>query len=132
MCVCCFDDGHQQQRQQGRAMPLLFSYGMLQESAVQRELFGRFLEGEPDELVGFARRTKVIDDPAFVAKSGKAEHAVVIFTGSSEHRVRGMVFELSDTEIEAADRYEPAGYERIKATLRSGRVAWVFAEARSS
>ena len=113
-------------------MPLLFSYGTLQESAVQLELFSRLLEGEPDELVGFVRSTLTIDDPAFVAESGKAEHALVIFTGKSENRVRGMVFELSNAEIEAADRYEPAGYERIKATLLSGREAWVYAEARSA
>jgi gamma-glutamylcyclotransferase (GGCT)/AIG2-like uncharacterized protein YtfP len=111
-------------------MPLLFSYGMLRESAVQLELFGRLLEGEPDELVGFLRSTRTIDDTAFVAKSGKAEHAVVTFTGKSESRVRGMVFELSDAEIEAADRYEPAGYERIKTTLLSGKEAWVYAGAR--
>jgi gamma-glutamylcyclotransferase (GGCT)/AIG2-like uncharacterized protein YtfP len=112
-------------------MPLLFSYGTLQESTVQRALFGRLLEGEPDELVGFARSTQTIADAAFIAKSGKAEHAVVTFTGKSENRVRGTVFELSDAEIEAADRYEPAGYERIKTTLRSGREAWVFAGIRS-
>ena len=112
-------------------MPLLFSYGTLQESAVQLELFGRLLKGEPDELVGFERGSLVVDDPAFVTKSGKAEHAVVTFTGKSKNRVCGMVFELSGAEIEAADRYEPAGYERIKTTLLSGREAWVYAEARS-
>jgi hypothetical protein len=113
-------------------MPLLFSYGTLQESAVQLELFGRLLEGEADELVGFVRSTLTIDDPAFVAESGKAEHALVIVTGKSENRVRGMVFELTDAEIEAADRYEPAGYKRIKTMLLSGRAAWVYADARSA
>lgn len=112
-------------------MPLLFSYGMLRESAVQLELFGRLLAGEPDELVGFAQSTKLIEDSAFIAKSGKAEHAVVIFTGKGEHRVHGTVFDLTDAEIEAADRYEPAGYERIQTALRSGRVAWVYAGSRS-
>lgn len=113
-------------------MPLLFSYGTLQESAVQLELFGRLLEGEADELVGFVRSTLTIDDPAFVAESGKAEHALVIVTGKSENRVRGMVFELTDAEIEAADRYEPAGYKRIKTMLLSGRAAWVYADAPSA
>jgi hypothetical protein len=112
-------------------MPLLFSYGTLQESTVQLELFGRFLQGEADELVGFVRSTLTIDNPAFVAESGKAEHALVIFTGKSEDRVRGVVFVLSEVEIEAADRYEPAGYKRIKTMLLSGREAWVYADARS-
>jgi len=110
-------------------MPLLFSYGMLQESAVQMEVFGRLLLGQDDELVGFARSTQTIDDPAFIAKSGKAEHAVVAFTGNRESRVRGMVFELTDAELAAADRYEPAGYTRIKTTLLSGREAWVYVGA---
>jgi gamma-glutamylcyclotransferase (GGCT)/AIG2-like uncharacterized protein YtfP len=112
-------------------MPLLFSYGTLQESAVQLELFGRLFEGKSDELVGFARSVQMIDDPAFVSKSGKAEHAVVTFTGNSENRVRGTVFELSDAEIENADRYEPAGYKRIETTLLSGKTAWVYAGMRS-
>ena len=112
-------------------MPLLFSYGTLQEGAVQLELFGRLFEGEPDELVGFVRSTQLIDDPAFVAESGKAEHAVVTFTGNRESRVRGMVFELSDAELAAADHYEPAGYERIKTTLLSRKAAWVYAGMRS-
>jgi hypothetical protein len=35
-------------------MPLLFSYGTLQQEDVQWSTFGRLLEGEPDELPGFA------------------------------------------------------------------------------
>ena len=113
-------------------MPLLFSYGTIQEAAVQMTIFGRLLQGEADELVGFARSSRTIDDPAFVAKSGKAQHAVVTFTGRSESRVRGTVFEVSDAELAAADRYEPAGYTRIKTTLLSGREAWVYAGTRSA
>jgi hypothetical protein len=36
-------------------MPLLFSYGALREAPTQMAIFGRLLEGEPDELVGFAQ-----------------------------------------------------------------------------
>jgi len=34
-------------------MALLFSYGTLQQEAVQMSTFGRLLDGQPDELVGF-------------------------------------------------------------------------------
>ena len=34
-------------------MPLLFSYGTLQQPAVQLSTFGRLLQGTPDELLGF-------------------------------------------------------------------------------
>jgi hypothetical protein len=110
-------------------MPLLFSYGTLQRPDVQRSTFGRLLQGEADALVGFEPSVLRIDDPAFVAASGKADHAIVRFTGNLQSRVGGMVFELTDDEIAEADRYEPAGYTRIATTLASGKQAWVYADA---
>jgi hypothetical protein len=42
-------------------MPLLFSYGTLQQGAVQLSTFGRLLEGQPDELVGFEQSVLKIE-----------------------------------------------------------------------
>src|SRR4029450_1649201 len=67
-----------------RAMPLLFSYGTLQQEAVQMSPFGRVLHGQPDALVGFEQSLLTIEDPAFVAASGKADHAIVKFNGRDE------------------------------------------------
>jgi hypothetical protein len=108
------------------SMPLLFSYGTLQQEAVQLSTFGRALHGWPDVLVGFELSTVTIQDPAFVAASGKSEHAIVAFTGHDQCRVNGMVFEVTDNELARADAYEPAGYERV---LASGHEAWVYARA---
>jgi hypothetical protein len=113
------------------AMPLLFSYGMLQQDAVQLSTFGRLLEGEPDELIGFELGVLRIEDPEFVATSGKADHAIVKFTGRNSSRVSGMVFTLSDSELANADAYEPAGYARVSAMLASGKEAWVYTEAKN-
>ena len=110
-------------------MPFLFSYGTLQQEAVQRSTFGRPLRGEPDELVGFAQSLRTIEDPAFVAASGKAQHAIVRRTGRDGDRVRGTVLEVTDDELAQADRYEPAGYTRVATTLSSGKRAWVYADA---
>jgi gamma-glutamylcyclotransferase (GGCT)/AIG2-like uncharacterized protein YtfP len=110
-------------------MPLLFSYGTLQHPEVQLATFGRLLGGEADALVGFEQSTFKVEDPAFVAASGKALHATVRFTGRDEHRVNGMVFEVTDAELAKADAYEPAGYARVPATLASGKNAWVYANA---
>lgn len=112
-------------------MPLLFSYGTLQQEAVQLSTFGRLLKGEPDELVCFEQALFRIEDPQFVATSGKAHHAIVRFNGRDDSRVAGMVFEVSERELAQADRYEPAGYKRIAALLASGKEAWVYADARS-
>ena len=113
-------------------MPLLFSYGTLQQDDVQLSVFGRLLRGRPDELVGFERSLLRIEDPQVVATTGETQHAIVRFTGRSDSRVSGTVFEISDSELASADRYEPAEYQRIAAMLASGRQAWVYADARSS
>jgi hypothetical protein len=113
-------------------MPLLFSYGTLQRPDVQQSTFGRLLVGHSDALVGFEQAVFTIEDPKFVAASGKADHAIVRFTGRAEDRVVGTVLEVTDAELAHADAYEPAGYTRISATLASGKQAWVYADARGS
>ena len=113
-------------------MPLLFSYGMLQQKAVQMSTFGRLLQGQPDELIGFEQSLLKVEDPQFVATSGKARHAIVKFNGRNDRRVSGTVFEVSESELARADEYEPAGYRRVSAMLASGKEAWVYADARFS
>lgn len=113
-------------------MPLLFSYGTLQQPAVQMSVFGRPLDGKPDELVGFEQSVVEIHDPDAGAEGGTARHAIVRFTGRSESRVRGTVFEVSERELTSADVYEPAEYCRVSTTLASGAEAWVYADARAS
>jgi len=109
-------------------MPLLFSYGTLQDEAVQLSTFGRVLQGQADELVGFEQSVFTVEDPSFVAASGRADHAMVRFTGRRDSRVRGMVFEVSEQELRRADDYEPDGYARVSAMLASGRQAWVYCD----
>jgi hypothetical protein len=111
-------------------MPLLFSYGTLQQEAVQTSTFGRLLEGQPDELIGFEQSLLRIADPQFVATSGRTHNSIVKFNGRKDSRVRGTVFEVSESELVKADQYEPMGYKRISALLASGRRAWVYADAR--
>ena len=111
-------------------MPKLFSYGTLQQEDVQLATFGRRLAGAADVLVGYRHSVVAIDDPAVVRKSGKTHHPIVAFTGQSEDRVRGAVFEISDAELAQADEYEVAAYVRVKAPLASGLEAWVYVDAR--
>jgi hypothetical protein len=53
------------------------------------------------------------------------------FTGDASHQIPGMAFEVTQSELEQADRYEtdPA-YRRVSTRLMSGREAWVYADAR--
>ena len=95
-------------------MSLLFSYGTLQQENVQLLTFGRRLNGQRDDLVGFEQ-------------SSVTHHANVTFNGRDDSRVPGMVFEITDAELLRADEYEADfSYERIAATLASGRPAWVY------
>ncbi len=113
-------------------MPLLFSYGTLQQDAVQLSTFGRPLAGHPDALPGFEQSFVPVEDPQILAAGGRTQHANVTFTGSSDSRVNGTVFEITDAELAAADRYEQlAAYERIAAVLASGKQAWVYIDGRS-
>jgi len=114
-------------------MPLVFSYGTLQEERVQLSTFGRLLKGQEDELVGFEPSLVKIEDPEAVARTGKTHHANVTFNGRDDSRVSGTAFEITDAELAAADRYERVdGYRRIAARLASGRQTWVYIDARSA
>lgn len=95
-------------------MPLIFSYGTLQQEDVQRSTFGRRLRGQRDELPRF--------EPSSVT-----HHSNVTFNGSEESRVPGMVFEITGAELASVDEYEAQFlYSRIAVTLASGRNAWVY------
>jgi len=104
----------------------LFSYGTLQDEAVQLSTFGRRLAGKPDVLVGYRLQMIQIKDQAFVAASGSEHHRTLLFTGSDSDLVAGTVLLLSGAELAQADEYEPAGYERMLVSLRSGISAWVY------
>jgi gamma-glutamylcyclotransferase (GGCT)/AIG2-like uncharacterized protein YtfP len=114
-------------------MPLLFSYGTLQLEEVQLSTLGRRLNGQRDELLRFEQSLVKIEDPQVVAATGMTHHANVTFSGSDDSRVPGMVFEITDAELASVDEYEVAFlYERVAATLASGRQAWVYVHVRSA
>lgn len=110
-------------------MPLLFSYGTLQDPAVQRANFGRDLEGRADALTGYAERLLEITDPEVLATSGKTHHPIVVETGEDTDRVPGTVFEVTEEELAAADKYEVDDYHRVLVSLGSGVRAWVYVSA---
>ena len=106
---------------------LLFSYGTLQDTDVQIANFGRELTGREDALPGYTRRMVAIDDPNEVELSGQSHYANAEPSCNLEDTVSGTVFEITEQELAAADKYEEtAEYRRIFVTLRSGNQAWVY------
>ncbi len=110
-------------------MPLLFSYGTLQFSQVQKDTFGRLLDGEADALVGFSRTMIEITDPDVLKSSGERFHPIVLRTNNVTDRVEGKVFKISDAELMRADKYEVSDYVRESVILESGRVAWLYVDS---
>jgi RimJ/RimL family protein N-acetyltransferase/gamma-glutamylcyclotransferase (GGCT)/AIG2-like uncharacterized protein YtfP len=99
-------------------MPLLFSYGTLQDPDVQLATFGRGLAGAPDTLPGCELATVVLDG---------THYANVRRNGRSDSLVPGTVFEIDAAGLARADAYEAdAGYRRQVWRLASGKHAWVY------
>ena len=112
------------------SMPLLFSYGTLQEEGVQRSTFGRRLDGHRDALPRFEPARVTIEDPAVAAALGRTHHANVTFNGNEDSRVPGTAFEVTENELARADAFEAAfEYRRVAVVLASGRPAWVYVHA---
>jgi hypothetical protein len=111
-------------------MPMhqLFSYGTLQKEKVQIDSFGRLLVGKKDFLPGFRIGLLEITDKDVLAKSEQVVHPIAIQTGNPDDCIEGMVFEITEQELLAADDYEVAEYKRIAVGLRSGLEAWVYVE----
>jgi gamma-glutamylcyclotransferase (GGCT)/AIG2-like uncharacterized protein YtfP len=96
---------------------LLFSYGTLQDKSVQIRTFGRELIGREDALPSYALR--------IVGPYANAEP-----NSNPDDAVSGIVFEITEQELAAADKYEEdADYHRIWVTLKSGDEAWVYVRA---
>jgi gamma-glutamylcyclotransferase (GGCT)/AIG2-like uncharacterized protein YtfP len=109
-------------------MPLLFSYGTLQEPRVQLATFGRLLEGRPDALAGHELAQVPIPDPAEAEWAGRTHYDTIRSSEDESSRVAGTVFELTGEELAASDEYEAgADYGRKAMTLVSGTEAWVYA-----
>lgn len=108
---------------------LLFSYGTLQDKAVQLASFGRELSGQADRMPGYRQDWVEITDPAVLATSGKSHHPIVSPSGDASDGVDGMVFQITEQELAAADRYEVADYKRVAVELASGLTAWVYVRA---
>ena len=111
------------------ATEALFSYGTLRDEKVQRVVFGRTLEAEPDAIVGYKLMDVKIESQDAVAISGIAVHTILEPAGPDATPIEGALFRITLEELARADAYESAEYKRIKVRLRSGAEAWVYVRA---
>tara|TARA_R110000868_G_scaffold121550_3_gene322383 strand:- start:654 stop:1286 length:633 start_codon:yes stop_codon:yes gene_type:complete len=102
--------------QRAAATHYLFTYGTLQEREVQLGVFSRPLNGFEDEL------------PQYIISKEKVAdlYPTLLHTGVKEDIIKGQVYTLSHQELQKADKYEGAAYERILIQLASGKNAWAY------
>ncbi|MFN0120934.1 MAG: gamma-glutamylcyclotransferase family protein [Blastocatellia bacterium] len=105
----------------------LFSYGSLQQEAVQLATYGRKLKGQPDALAGYCFTLIPVKAQNAAAHPGVTHHRNLQLTGSASDLIEGTVFTLSPAELVQTDGYEaPDDYHRVPVQLRSGIRAWVY------
>ena len=105
-------------------MHLLFSYGTLQNKAVQLETFGRVLVGYSDALLHYTLETLEIEDESVVALSGASHHPIAVAKQGA--RITGKVFEITAEELAQSDEYEVDDYQRVLGEMASGTSAWAY------
>ena len=97
-------------------MHLVFSYGTLQQTTIQLDLYGTTLEGITDQLKDYELLNNVVYGKYPVVR--KALNQVV----------KGTVFNLTTQQLQITDQYEGEAYKRIMLQLNSGIKAWVYIE----
>ncbi len=107
-------------------MNKLFSYGTLQTKQVQMDTFGRLLKGKKDVLRRYCVENLKITDPEVIKSSGTDIHPILHFTGNNNDFVEGTIYDITDDELQQADRYEVDDYKREEVVFESGIKAWVY------
>ncbi|MDX2375901.1 gamma-glutamylcyclotransferase [Microbacterium sp. LRZ72] len=102
----------------------VFTYASLREPTVQRETFGRVLDGVDDVLSGYT--VDYLARPHDGGPDVPRTRHLLRRTGSPRDKVVGRVVHLTEDEVDAADEYEIVGYRRALVTLESGTRAWIY------
>lgn len=104
----------------------LFSYGTLQQEKLQIKLFGRNLQRSADTPRGYKVAAIEITDETFLSKGEEKNQLTVIVSEDNNDFIKGTVLEVTAEELLMVDKYEPAGYKRIKVAMESGKEAWIY------
>jgi gamma-glutamylcyclotransferase (GGCT)/AIG2-like uncharacterized protein YtfP len=105
-------------------MENLFAYGSLQDKEIQENIFGRVLEGRPDKLIGYSKKIIQIEE-----EFGLTAYPIITSTNNPEDSISGVIYKLTEREIQMADTYEGVHYKRIQVELHSNEIVWVYSAA---
>jgi gamma-glutamylcyclotransferase (GGCT)/AIG2-like uncharacterized protein YtfP len=102
-------------------MEKLFTYGTLQDKDIQENVFGRTLKGTPETLIGYVLKEIKIEE-----EFGIVEYPIITETNNPQDTLNGIVYEVTQTDLQQADRYEGLHYRRVELLLQSDQKAWVY------
>ena len=102
-------------------MEKLFAYGSLQNEDIQKDLFGRILEGTAETLIGYVVKEIQIEE-----EFGMVHYPIITETHNPEDTINGMVYTVSTKELHQSDLYEGLHYKRVEVHLQSNQKAWAY------
>ena len=102
-------------------MEKLFAYGSLQNEDIQKDLFGRILEGTAETLIGYVVKEIQIEE-----EFGMVHYPFITETHKPEDTINGMVYTVSTKELHQSDLYEGLHYKRVEVHLQSNQKAWAY------
>jgi gamma-glutamylcyclotransferase (GGCT)/AIG2-like uncharacterized protein YtfP len=105
-------------------MENLFAYGTLKDKEIQERVFGRVLKGTPDKLIGYTIKEIHIEE-----EFGITQYPIITETQKPNDSIDGICYQLSERDLELADKYEGMHYKRIKVQLHSSETVWVYSAA---
>ncbi|MFV7235985.1 MULTISPECIES: gamma-glutamylcyclotransferase family protein [Flavobacterium] len=105
-------------------MEKLFAYGSLQNEDIQKDLFGRILEGTPETLIGYVVKEIQIEE-----EFGLVHYPIIMETHKPEDTINGILYSISSQELRQTDLYEGLHYKRVEVHLQSNLKAWAYSAA---
>jgi hypothetical protein len=102
-------------------MGKLFAYGTLKDPEIQQNIFGRTLKGKSDTLVGY-----VVNEIKIEEEFGMVSYPIITKTDLIEDKIEGLIYEVSEMDLQQADIYEGKLYKRIEVLLESNELAWTY------
>jgi gamma-glutamylcyclotransferase (GGCT)/AIG2-like uncharacterized protein YtfP len=102
-------------------MENLFAYGTLKDKRIQETIFGKVLTGTPDTVTGFITKEIQIEE-----EFGVTPYPIIVETKNPEDVVIGVLYQLTEYQLEQADIYEGMHYKRIQVKLESNEIAWTY------
>ena len=70
----------------------------------------------------------MLKDKNVINSSGINTHPILYYSGENKDFIEGILFKVTELEINKADIYEVSEYKRIKVKFESGNNGWVYIE----